>query len=64
MVDIETPLLLEQLLSPEQFSHISDLDVYINNSFGNDVRIDYGTGHETNLVIFLHNLMKLSISMF
>ena len=42
-------------------SVLPELSAYVGDSFGNDRRIDYGTGHETNLVIFFLCLMKLRI---
>jgi serine/threonine-protein phosphatase 2A activator len=38
-----------------------ELAVYLTESFGNSVRIDYGTGHELNFVIFLMCLFKIEI---
>lgn len=41
-----------------------ELLVYLTESFGNRMRIDYGTGHELNFIIFtmgLCNLVELSI---
>lgn len=37
----------------------AELAVYLRDSFGNKVRIDYGTGHEMCFVIFLMALYKL-----
>lgn len=34
-------------------SLIEELATYLNDSFGNMTRIDYGTGHELNFIIFL-----------
>ena len=31
----------------------SELSAYLDESFGNQQRIDYGTGHELNFVLFL-----------
>ena len=30
-----------------------ELQAYLLDSFGNETRIDYGTGHETNFILFL-----------
>lgn len=39
---------------PEEFHPaIVELETYLNESFGNAVRIDYGTGHETNFIVWL-----------
>lgn len=35
-----------------------ELEAYLTDSFGNKQRIDYGTGHEMNFVIFLMGLYK------
>lgn len=37
----------------------SELRPYLEDSFGNKQRIDYGTGHELNFIIFLLGLYKL-----
>ncbi|KAI1382139.1 Phosphotyrosyl phosphatase activator [Hypoxylon crocopeplum] len=40
---------------------ISEVEIYINNSFGNRTRIDYGSGHELNFIIWLLCLYQLQI---
>jgi hypothetical protein len=35
---------------------IVELIAYFNESFGNRVRIDYGTGHETSFIVWLSAL--------
>jgi hypothetical protein len=45
--------------SSSPLSHLSELAAYLSDSFGNERRIDYGTGHETNLVLFFLSLFKL-----
>ncbi|KAI7695202.1 hypothetical protein SSS_09775 [Sarcoptes scabiei] len=37
----------------------SELGLYLGDSFGNKVRIDYGTGHEMCFIIFLLGIYKL-----
>lgn len=37
----------------------SELRQYLEDSFGNKQRIDYGTGHELNFIIFLLGMYKL-----
>lgn len=39
----------------------AELAIYLKDSFGNKVRIDYGTGHEMCFVIFLMGLYKLAL---
>lgn len=39
----------------------SELSSYLNGAFGNETRIDYGTGHELSFVLFLLCLFKLDI---
>lgn len=34
-------------------NYIDELFPYFNESFGNHTRIDYGTGHETNFILWL-----------
>ena len=51
--------MLQKLLPDELQKHKLELSTYLNESFGNDTRIDYGTGHEMNFVIFLHCLFKI-----
>ena len=40
---------------------MAELIPYLNDSFGNRQRIDYGTGHEMNFVIFLMGLYKIKL---
>ncbi|KAJ2391294.1 Serine/threonine-protein phosphatase 2A activator 2 [Coemansia sp. RSA 2559] len=41
--------------------HIEEVSKYVQESFGNGRRIDYGTGHELNFIAFLLCLHKLDI---
>jgi serine/threonine-protein phosphatase 2A activator len=34
---------------------------YLNDCYGDNMRIDYGTGHELNFMIFLYCLDKLGV---
>jgi serine/threonine-protein phosphatase 2A activator len=42
-------------------AHADELQGYVDESFGNKTRIDYGTGHELNFVAFLCCLSKLGL---
>ena len=46
---------------PEFSPAIPELKVYWEESFGHYERLDYGTGHELNFVVFLFCLFKLGI---
>ena len=55
------PFFLSDLIPAEHSEHIAELQANLSFSFGNEIRIDYGTGHETFLVIFLFCVYKLGI---
>jgi len=40
---------------------IIELKMYLNDSFGSNQRIDYGTGHELSFVVFLYCLNRLGL---
>ena len=38
-----------------------ELETYLNESYGDDSRIDYGTGHELNFMVFIFCINKLAL---
>lgn len=40
---------------------VKEMSPYLTDSFGNRQRIDYGTGHEMNFIIFLMGLFRLKL---
>jgi hypothetical protein len=45
---------MQQKLLPEELhGAIIELSAYLDDSFGNRVRIDYGTGHETSFIVWM-----------
>uniref|UniRef100_A0A336N0H0 Serine/threonine-protein phosphatase 2A activator n=1 Tax=Culicoides sonorensis TaxID=179676 RepID=A0A336N0H0_CULSO len=53
--------LIKEIL-PETLSEAAkELEVYLRDSFGNATRIDYGTGHELNFIMFLMALFKIDV---
>lgn len=54
-----TTRLLQEALHPNLHLAIPEIKVYLEESFGNGTRIDYGTGHEMSLVMFLCCLYKI-----
>ncbi|XP_063700676.1 serine/threonine-protein phosphatase 2A activator-like [Culicoides brevitarsis] len=53
--------LIKDLLPTNLHDAAKELDVYLRDSFGNATRIDYGTGHELNFVMFLMGLFKINV---
>ncbi|KAI9141649.1 phosphotyrosyl phosphatase activator [Paraphysoderma sedebokerense] len=53
------PDLLEDFIIPREA--IIEVAKYLERSFGDRKRIDYGTGHEANFMAFLHCLDKLKL---
>lgn len=47
--------------NPDFKRAIPELKVYLLDSFGSYERIDYGTGHELNFVVFLLCLFKVGV---
>jgi len=59
---VETSKFLSDVLPPSSLeSTIKELSPYILDMFGNPTRIDYGTGHELNFVLFFYILWKLQL---
>ena len=57
----EIPIFLSEFLPTEKAEYAEELGAYLECSFGNEIRLDYGTGHESFAVIFLCCLSKLGI---
>ncbi|KAL7069473.1 phosphotyrosyl phosphate activator protein [Cryptosporidium serpentis] len=58
----ECPKYLENKIIPETYHNlVFEVSIYITESFGNRIRVDYGTGHELNFILFLYSLVKLKI---
>ena len=57
------PSLINNLLPKDLLDNgaCNELLPYLCTSFGNERRIDYGTGHETNFVIWLYCLHLLDV---
>ncbi|XP_050296075.1 serine/threonine-protein phosphatase 2A activator-like [Anthonomus grandis grandis] len=51
--------LLQKLFPAALHRAIPEVMVYLEESFGNSTRIDYGTGHEISFVMFLCTLYKI-----
>ncbi|CAL52137.2 Phosphotyrosyl phosphatase activator, PTPA [Ostreococcus tauri] len=54
--------LVGDITPPERQDLKLELEEYLQNSFGNPLRLDYGTGHELNFVAFLCCLEKTGIA--
>ncbi|KAM7352067.1 phosphotyrosyl phosphatase activator isoform 1-T1 [Cochliomyia hominivorax] len=53
--------ILQKCIPLEKCNLVVELGFYLSESFGNSVRIDYGTGHELSFVFFLCSLFKAEI---
>lgn len=51
---------IDELAASRDDQFRSELSTYLAESFGNRMRIDYGTGHELNFIIFTLGLCKLA----
>lgn len=58
---LESTSLLEQALGETFHKSIPEISIYLNESFGNSTRIDYGTGHELAFIAFLCCLYKVEV---
>lgn len=58
-VKSNTSQMLQEALHPKLHLAIPEIKVYLEESFGNATRIDYGTGHEMAFVMFLCCLYKI-----
>ncbi|XP_059049041.1 serine/threonine-protein phosphatase 2A activator-like [Achroia grisella] len=54
-----TTHLLQEALDQKLHLAIPEIKIYLEESFGNATRIDYGTGHEMSFVMFLCCLYKI-----
>lgn len=50
---------VEELADSQDLTFREELSTYLSESFGNRMRIDYGTGHELNFIIFTMGLCNL-----
>ncbi|CAM9611375.1 unnamed protein product [Chrysoparadoxa australica] len=57
----EAPAMMRDLLPENLQEAATELLPYLLQSFGNEQRIDYGTGHETNFVTWMHCLYKIKL---
>ena len=55
----ESETLLRTLIANDEA--IKEVQVYLQDSFGNSTRIDYGTGHEMAFVMFLTCLFHVKV---
>lgn len=49
---------MERIVGKEHMDTCRELSGYLEDSFGNSQRVDYGTGHETTFFVFLCCLYK------
>lgn len=57
----EAPLFVSQLVEGRVPGAAVEVAPYLIDSFGSPARIDYGTGHETNMLLFFYCLFKLGL---
>ncbi|XP_065317283.1 serine/threonine-protein phosphatase 2A activator-like [Gordionus sp. m RMFG-2023] len=56
----ESKDILKSSLNGDQHAAIIEIAPYLNESFGNEIRIDYGTGHELSFIMFMYCLFKIN----
>lgn len=63
---VESKIFVEKILTREMIDSGVGIEIeeYLFISFGNETRIDYGTGHELSIVIFFLCLLKLKVIFF
>ena len=57
----ESPAFVADLLPLDLVDAKLEVASYLNTSFGNETRIDYGTRHELSFIVFLLCLYKLNV---
>ena len=53
--------MIEEVIQQNNSMMCIELSGYLEESFGNPVRIDYGTGHETTFIVFLCKIFSLKL---
>lgn len=61
LVSVEIPRFLSLIQPTLTPNAAAQLQTYLANAFGNETRIDYGTGHELFVMIFFQCLVKLNL---
>ncbi|CAG9863250.1 unnamed protein product [Phyllotreta striolata] len=56
--------LLHNVVPSHLFRAVPEITVYLVESFGNSIRIDYGTGHELSFIMFLCSFYKIGFLKF
>ena len=54
-----TDAFLDNLLPDDLKGAAQELRIYLQEAYGSNVRIDYGSGHELNFILFLFALHRL-----
>lgn len=57
----QSPIWISELCSHETPQYITEMLEYFTDSWGNRTRIDYGSGHELNFILFLLCLEKTGV---